>query len=184
MKRSTPLTRNIGAKVKYYRKLRGLSQKQLAAQLQTNGCDITETMLGHIETGYRSTSIFEIDKLAEALKVDYNALFAIPTLWERESEDGDDEMEERLEEGLIAALEDWNESRETEGAALARDMTSRIAQMEEWVSRIDERAPEIKEERFAVLRERLSEALAAVNGELEEGRFLQEMVVLLSLIHI
>ena len=41
-----------------------------------NGCDITETMLGHIETGYRSTSIFEIDKLAEALKVDYNALFA------------------------------------------------------------------------------------------------------------
>ncbi|MFQ8737134.1 MAG: YicC/YloC family endoribonuclease [Bilophila wadsworthia] len=47
-----------------------------------------------------------------------------PTLWERESEDGDDEMEERLEEGLIAALEDWNESRETEGAALARDMTS------------------------------------------------------------
>ncbi len=64
-------------------------------------------------------------------------------------------MEERLEEGLIAALEDWNESRETEGAALARDMTSRIAQMEEWVSRIDERAPEIKEERFAVLRERL-----------------------------
>ena len=76
MKRSTPLTRNIGAKVKYYRKLRGLSQKQLAAQLQTNGCDLTETMLGHIETGYRSTSIFEIDKLAEALKVDYNALFA------------------------------------------------------------------------------------------------------------
>ena len=76
MKRSTPLTRNIGAKVKYYRKLRGLSQKQLAAQLQTNGCDITETMLGPIETGYRSTSIFEIDKLAEALKVDYNALFA------------------------------------------------------------------------------------------------------------
>ena len=76
MKRSTPLDRNIGAKVKYYRKLRGLSQKQLAAQLQTNGCDLTETMLGHIETGYRSTSIFEIDKLAEALKVDYNALFA------------------------------------------------------------------------------------------------------------
>lgn len=115
------------------------------------------------------------DLHGDTFEPDYNALFAIPTLWERESEDGDDEMEERLEEGLIAALEDWNESRETEGAALARDMTSRIAQMEEWVSRIDERAPEIKEERFAVLRERLSEALAAVNGELEEGRFLQEM---------
>ena len=88
------------------------------------------------------------DLHGDAFEPDYNALFAIPTLWE------------------------------TEGAALARDMASRIAQMEEWVSRIDERAPEIKEERFAVLRERLSEALAAVNGELEESRFLQEMVVL------
>ena len=76
MKRSTPLDRNIGAKVKYYRKLRGLTQKQLAAQLQTSGCDITETMLGHMETGYRSTSVYEIDKLTEVLHVDYNALFA------------------------------------------------------------------------------------------------------------
>ena len=103
------------------------------------------------------------DLHGDTFEPDYNALFAIPTLWERESEDGDDEMEERLEEGLIAALEDWNESRETEGAALARDMTSRIAQMEEWVSHIDERAPEIKEERFAVLRERLSEALSLIH---------------------
>ena len=117
------------------------------------------------------------DLHGDTFEPDYNALFAIPTLWERESEDGDDEMEERLEEGLIAALEDWNESRETEGAALARDMTSRIAQMEEWVSRIDERAPEIKEERAAVMRERLNEALEAVNG-LDENRFLQEVTIL------
>ena len=117
------------------------------------------------------------DLHGDTFEPDYNALFAIPTLWERESEDGDDEMEERLEEGLIAALEDWNESRETEGAALARDMTSRIAQMEEWVSRIDERAPEIKEERAAVMRERLNEALESVNG-LDENRFLQEVTIL------
>ena len=76
MKRCTPLERNIGAKTKYYRKRQGLSQKQLAARLQTSGCDITETMLGHMETGYRSTSVYEIDKLAEVLHVDYNALFA------------------------------------------------------------------------------------------------------------
>lgn len=76
MKRSTPLGRNIGQKVKYYRVKKGLTQKDLAARLQTCGCDITETMVGHIETGYRSTSVFEIDKLAEVLNVDYNALFA------------------------------------------------------------------------------------------------------------
>ena len=40
------------------------------------GRPAADQLLGHIETGYRSTSIFEIDKLAEALKVDYNALFA------------------------------------------------------------------------------------------------------------
>ena len=67
MKRCTPLNRNIGAKIKYYRKQQGLTQKQLAARLQTSGCDVTETMLGHMETGYRSTSVYEIDKLAEVL---------------------------------------------------------------------------------------------------------------------
>ena len=76
VRRSTPRDRNIGAKVKYYRELRGLTQKQLAARLQTAGCDLTESMVGQIEIGYRATSVFEIDKLAEVLKVDYNALFA------------------------------------------------------------------------------------------------------------
>ncbi len=76
MKRSTPLERNIGAKVKQYRKAKGLTQDALAARLQTQGCDITRAMVGQIETGYRATSVFEIDKLAEVLGVDYNALFA------------------------------------------------------------------------------------------------------------
>lgn len=76
MKRSTPLERNIGAKVQYYRKQMGLTQKELAARLQINGCDVTETMVGQIEIGYRAVSVFEIDKLVEVLRVDYNALFA------------------------------------------------------------------------------------------------------------
>lgn len=76
MKRSTPLSRNIGKKVKYYRELRGLTQKELAARLQTVGCDLTESMVGQIEIGYRATSVYEIDKLVEVLHVDYNALFA------------------------------------------------------------------------------------------------------------
>lgn len=76
MKRSTPRSRNIGAKVKYYRELRGLTQRELSARLQTAGCDLTETMVGQIEIGYRATSVFEIDKLVEVLNVDYNALFS------------------------------------------------------------------------------------------------------------
>lgn len=75
MKRSTPLSRHIGEKVKYYRKLRDLTQEELAAQLQIRGCNITRTMVGHIETGYRSASAFEVDALTDVLGVDYNALF-------------------------------------------------------------------------------------------------------------
>ena len=76
MKRSTPMRRDIGAKVQYYRKQMGITQKELAARLQVNGCDLSETIVGHIETGHRAVSVFEIDKLAEVLHVDYNALFA------------------------------------------------------------------------------------------------------------
>lgn len=117
------------------------------------------------------------DLHGDAFEPDYNSLFALPSLWEHAGEDGDEELETRLEEGLVAALEDWNESRETEGAALAADLKARVDLLEAWVGILDERAPGIKEERFAVLRERLGEALEAVGGELEEGRFLQEMVI-------
>ena len=76
MKRSTPMRRNIGAKVQYYRKQLGLTQKELAAKLQTADCDMTSEMVWKVENGHRNLSIFEIDKLVEVLQVDYNALFA------------------------------------------------------------------------------------------------------------
>ena len=76
MNRSTPKKRNIGQKVKYYRIQRELSQKDLAARLQTIGCDMTSEMIWKSENGRRNLSIFEIDKLAEVLGVDDNALFA------------------------------------------------------------------------------------------------------------
>lgn len=76
MNRSTPKERNIGRKVAYYREQRGLTQKELAAQLQTVGCDMTSEMIWKAENGRRCLSVYEIDKLAEVLRVDYNALFA------------------------------------------------------------------------------------------------------------
>lgn len=155
---------------------RGRLEVTLSLQMRGSAGDI------RFDAAQASAMLDQVAALADvhgdAFEPDYNALFAVPSLWERESDEGDDELEERLEEGLVAALDDWNEARETEGAALARDMEARIAAMEEWLSRIDERAPAIKEERLAVLRDRLSEALANVNGELEEGRFLQEAVIL------
>ncbi len=109
---------------------------------------------------------------------DYNALLQISSLWGDNGEEMDEELTTSLEEGLALALEDWNDARATEGRALGTDMHSRILRMEEWTGLIAERAPAIKEERANIMRERIGEALAQNGQELEEGRFLQEIVVL------
>jgi uncharacterized protein (TIGR00255 family) len=109
---------------------------------------------------------------------DYNALLSVRELWDTSGESIEDEIADQLESGLVLALEDWNESRDTEGDALVTDIRVRILRMEEWTGLLSDRAPVVKEERLATLRERLSDALAALGQELEEQRFLQEAVVL------
>ena len=118
------------------------------------------------------------DARGEAYVPDFNALLQIPSLWGDSGEELDEDTARCLEEGLALALEDWNEARSAEGRALATDMHSRILRMEEWTGLIADRAPNIKEERANALRERLSEALSQNGQELEEGRFLQEAVIL------
>lgn len=109
---------------------------------------------------------------------DYNALLQLSSLWGDSGEELDEAMSANLEAGLALALEDWNEARADEGRALATDIHSRVLRMEEWTGLIAERAPAIKEERANMLRERLGEALAQNGQELEESRFLQEVVIL------
>ncbi|MCL1986218.1 MAG: YicC family protein [Betaproteobacteria bacterium] len=109
---------------------------------------------------------------------DYNALLNLSMLWGDESSEADEELQARLEDGLDAALRDWNEARAREGRGLATDLHSRILRMEEWLARIEERAPAVKEERWRQVRERLNESLQALDMELDESRFLQEIVIL------
>jgi uncharacterized protein (TIGR00255 family) len=109
---------------------------------------------------------------------DYNALLALPTLWGDNPVEADEELRARLEKGLDMALRDWNEARAHEGRALSTDLHSRILRMEEWLARIDERAPTVKEERRQQVRERLQESMQSLNVDLDEGRFLQEIVIL------
>ena len=109
---------------------------------------------------------------------DYNALLGLPTLWGDRCSETDEGLRTRLEDGLNMALHDWNEARAREGRALSTDLHSRILRMEEWLARIEERAPAIKEERQQQIRERLNESLQSLGTELDEGRFLQEVVIL------
>ncbi len=114
----------------------------------------------------------------DIFEVDYMTLMQLSSLWTSSGEADDDSLFELLASGLEGALADWNESRETEAGALARDLEMRFGRMAEWISAIEERAPEVKKARFEQVRERLSDMLNNLGAELEEGRFLQEMVIM------
>ena len=114
----------------------------------------------------------------DIFEVDYMTLLQIPVLWSSAGEEDDDALFEPLAIGLESALSDWNESRETEAAALAGDLEVRFSRMAEWVSVIEERAPEVKAARFEQGRERFADMMNNLGAELEEGRFLQEMVIM------
>lgn len=135
-----------------------------------------------LDAASASTMLTELETFAAArgdiFRPDYMALLSLPQLWQGESEQNDEDTAALLELGLVEALDDWKRARCDEAVVLARDIKSRIALMREWLSRIEERAPAIKEERFAQVRERLGEVLASLDTDLEEGRFLQEMVIM------
>lgn len=141
-----------------------------------------EVPVARFDAGQANAMLDSLYSLAQArgddFTPDYGTLMQIPALWNDASDEMDEGVTTSLEEGLALALEDWNEARAAEGRALATDMHSRILRMEEWTGLIAERAPAIKEERANIMRERLGEALAQNGQELEEGRFLQEIVVL------
>lgn len=62
--------RNIAA----LRKAAGLSQNQLAGQLQLHGLDVDKNAVQRIEAGKRFVTDIELVYLAEALGVSYNDL--------------------------------------------------------------------------------------------------------------
>ncbi len=136
----------------------------------------------HFDQDQARSMLESVEDFAEERGVEFepdlNRFFAIPSLWQADEDDADEELLASLEDGLEAALADWNESREAEGRALARDLTTRVLRLEEWVARIEDRAPDIREERFTVLKDRIADILSSLQVEADEGRLLQEMVIL------
>ena len=56
---------------------RGLTQEQLAAQLQTRGCDVTRSALAKIEVGQRHIYPDEVKLFKEILHISYDELFSV-----------------------------------------------------------------------------------------------------------
>ena len=69
-------TNIIGSMVKYFRKQRRLSQRELSIKLELNGVYVCRGSISRIEDGSRTVTDIEIYALAKALGVSINDLFS------------------------------------------------------------------------------------------------------------
>lgn len=67
----------VGNKIRMIREKRGITQEDLAARLQVNGCDITRSAVAKIEVGQRHLYPDEIILLKKLLSTTYDEIFDI-----------------------------------------------------------------------------------------------------------
>lgn len=69
------IEKRIGNNIRILREKASLTQEQLSAQLQVNGCDITRSALAKIEVGQRHLYPDEIILIKEILGVSFDDIF-------------------------------------------------------------------------------------------------------------
>ncbi|MCH5157445.1 MAG: helix-turn-helix transcriptional regulator [Clostridiales bacterium] len=69
------IEKKIGNNIRWLREKAGLTQEQLAANLQLRGCDITRSAVAKIEVGQRHIYPDEIMLLKEILQTTYEEIF-------------------------------------------------------------------------------------------------------------
>ena len=65
----------IGKNIKEARAAMEMTQEQLAAKLQTSGCDISRGTLAKIEAGIRYVSVEELSVIKKILNMKYEDFF-------------------------------------------------------------------------------------------------------------
>ena len=74
---NTLVEKKIGTNIRKLRERAGLTQEQVSAKLQINGCDITRSAIAKIEVGQRHLYPDEIILLKEILSATYEEIFNI-----------------------------------------------------------------------------------------------------------
>lgn len=69
--------KKIGANIRMLREKANMTQEQLSAKLQVNGCDITRSALAKIEIGQRHLYPDEIIVLRGILNTSYDEIFKV-----------------------------------------------------------------------------------------------------------
>ena len=70
----------IGNNIRSLREKAGVTQEQLAARLQINGCDITRSAVAKIEVGQRHLYPDEIILIKNILNVSYDEIFDVSNI--------------------------------------------------------------------------------------------------------
>lgn len=71
------IEKKVGQNVRFLRERIGMTQEQLAAQLQLGGCDITRSAVAKIEVGQRHLYPDEIILIKNILGVEYDEIFEL-----------------------------------------------------------------------------------------------------------
>ena len=71
------IEKRVGQNIRILREKAGLTQEQLAARLQLNGCDITRSAVAKIEVGQRHLYPDEIILIRRILNVEYESIFDV-----------------------------------------------------------------------------------------------------------
>lgn len=104
------------------------------------------------------------------------ALFGLPDVISRETEKLDEESYwPSIHTALVDALNDLDDMRQTEGAALAKDLTSRADILEEGLGRIEARLPEW----LSGGKQRLTEKVNSLTKDTDFNRFRLEAEIVL-----
>ncbi len=76
MEQGLKASKSLGGNIRNLRNRRGMTQEQLAAQLQVCGCDISRGTLAKIEAGIRHISVKELNAVKAVLQVKYEELLS------------------------------------------------------------------------------------------------------------
>lgn len=72
---NSEIEKQIGGNIRELREKANMTQEQLSAKLQTEGCDITRSAVAKIEVGQRHLYPDEIILIKQILKVSYDDIF-------------------------------------------------------------------------------------------------------------
>ena len=119
--------------------------------------------------------------MGQARELELEQIVSLPGVLELPNfeESGEaDKLEDVFGKLVDDAVRSWQAMRETEGAHLREDVLSHLEALEKLVNDIEARWQPARDAAFAATRARLNEMLQSLGENLEESRFLQEVVVM------